>query len=220
MAGGSWSKAAREAARALVEQSEEDDADSTNVRLLSDIRDVFEAMVGVSFLKSSVLCDELRALADSPWSQYDLNPSRLGRRLREYRIRTGHNTTKTERGYRLDDFQDAFDRYLPASELAPTVPVSVSTVSEGVRSRPNSFDQQEASDTLKPTDTLKASAATKASHDKPSSNGIRTPSDTFGHHADRKPVCDGCDRAPAHAETGLCDLCTAKAKASNGGTAA
>ena len=132
MAGGHWPTTARAAAKALVAQAAEDDADSTNIKLLSDIRDVFANMVGVSFLKSSVLCDELKKIADSPWSQFDLNPSKLGRRLRDYQIKTGRNTTGSERGYRLDDLQDAFERYLPGFRNGPS---RLLAGREGVRSR-------------------------------------------------------------------------------------
>lgn len=116
MAGGHWPGTARSAAQALVAQAAEDDAaDSANVGLLLDIRDVFAAMPGVTFLKSDALCLKLHEIADSPWKQFDLNPSRLGRRLREYQIKTGRDAAGKERGYRLEDFQDAFDRYLPSA---------------------------------------------------------------------------------------------------------
>lgn len=222
MAGGHWPTTARAAAKALVAQAAEDDADSTNIKLLSDIRDVFANMVGVSFLKSSVLCDELKKIADSPWSQFDLNPSKLGRRLRDYQIKTGRNTTGSERGYRLDDLQDAFERYLPDSEMDHRDCSPGGKASEAVRSRRDALGQHERPGTFRASDTLKASDGFEASEENRSPNGVRPPSDTFRRHSDRKPVCNECARAPARADTGLCDFCTAKTNnnTTTGGTAA
>lgn len=53
-----------------------------------------------------------------------MNPSKLGRRLSTYGIRTKHSPDKTHRGYRREDFMDAWDRYLPqmASQDVPPRP--------------------------------------------------------------------------------------------------
>jgi len=112
-AGGEWPDRARAAAATITAEAAEHDAEvSLNVRLLGDVRGVFRDQ-GVPFLKSGELCTELRQLEDAPWGSFELNPSKLGRRLTEYGIRTGHSTTRTARGYRLEDFHDAFERYLP-----------------------------------------------------------------------------------------------------------
>jgi hypothetical protein len=122
LAGGDWPRIARDAAVALTRAAaEEDTALSPNLRLLADIRTVFDA----SFMKSQDLCAKLRALPESPWEHMDLNPTKLGRRLQEYSIRTRHTADKTERGYHLSDFVDAFRRYLPsetASDAVQAVP--------------------------------------------------------------------------------------------------
>ncbi|MFD4368981.1 DUF3631 domain-containing protein [Rhodococcus sp. NPDC058521] len=191
MAGGRWPALARQAAAALVAEAEEDEeASSLNVRLLADIRDVF-ASLHASFLKSDALCNQLQQVEESPWKQFELNPSRLGHRLREYGIKTGHNSAKTERGYRLIDFQDAFERYVPAANP-----------SEGVQRRLNGSDQQKATDALETSDALKVSVETKASHDNSSSDHISTPSDGFGHHSAGKqsktPVSDSPTAPEVH----------------------
>jgi hypothetical protein len=112
LAGSHWPKTARHACKALTAKYAEDDAaTSDSVRLLADINEVFGHD---SRLKSKVLCDKLRALPDSPWSDQDLSPSRLGRKLREFDITTtkvtvdGSRTNYYERGA----FDDAFARFL------------------------------------------------------------------------------------------------------------
>ncbi|MBB3037436.1 DUF3631 domain-containing protein [Hoyosella altamirensis] len=177
MAGGDWPKRARAAAVAMVAAAEEDESDSVNVTLLRDIKDVFESL-HVSFLKSDALCVKLHEIEDSPWRQFELNPSKLGHRLKEYGIKTAfRDGYKKERGYRLTDFSDTFERYLPKREE----PNSSGSPSEAVRSRLNGVDQAERSDALNQSDTLKVSEKIKPSDDKRSLNGVLTPSDAFGH---------------------------------------
>jgi hypothetical protein len=113
-AGGEWPKLARAAAVALTKESEDDETDSEDLRLLPDIRDVIALLPGVELVKSDMLCQKLKEIIESPWGQYDLNPSKLGQRLRHYQIKTRHNTAGTERGYRREDLEDAIARNLPA----------------------------------------------------------------------------------------------------------
>ncbi|TSE00670.1 DUF3631 domain-containing protein [Skermania sp. ID1734] len=183
-AGGEWPALARAAAAAMVAEADEDeDASSTNIKLLTDIKHVFDKM-HVSFLKSDALCNELHQLEESPWKQFDLTPSKLGRRLREYGVKTGfQDSYKKVRGYRRDDFQDAFERYLPAT--------NTSEGAEGVR---NGSDQQERSDAFKKSDTFKASENFKVSEQNRRSTPIRTGSDTFGRVSAQK-LCKHCGYA-------------------------
>lgn len=111
-AGGRWPELARTACAVLVARADGEDEDrSLGVRLLTDIRDVFSER-GVAFLASADLVAELRKVDESPWDGFDLNPSKLACRLREYKVKPGHNTEKTARGYRLEDLADVFSRYL------------------------------------------------------------------------------------------------------------
>jgi hypothetical protein len=238
MAGGHWPKTARTAAMALVTQAAEDDAaDSTNVRLLSDIRDVFGALPGVSFLKSDAMCIKLQEITDAPWKQFDLNPSKLGRRLREYQIKTGRNAAGSERGYRLDDMLDAFDRYLPPPEIDPQGLISGGMPSEGVRSRQTGSDQGISSDIIGASDTMKASDDFKVSEQTARPEAPLTASDAFCRLPDvttsptpsampvrlsvdapkpqrvSKQLCPSCERAKARDDSGLCDFCTARQQA-------
>lgn len=164
-AGGDWPKRARTAAVNITTEADKHDGEvSLNVRLLADVRDIFTRM-NTPFLNSTDLCWELREVEDAPWHDFDLNPSKLGRRLREYGIRTGHNTTRTARGYRIEDLRDAFDRYLAPPDKA----------SEGVQGVPNGADQHEQLDASKVLDTIKASSDPKVSHDNGRSETDQTP---------------------------------------------
>jgi hypothetical protein len=114
-------------------------------------------------------------LEESPWKDFELNPSKLGRRLREYSITTGKDTTGNERGYRLEHFIDAFERYLP---------------SEAVRSRQNGSEQHEQSGTFDPSGTFEASGENKASEQNGRSEAgsrLLTASDTIS--AGNCPEC-------------------------------
>lgn len=145
-AGGRWPELARTACAVLVARADGEDEDrSLGVRLLTDIRDVFDDRK-VSFLASADLVAGLRKVDESPWDGFDLNPSKLAYRLREYKVKPGHNTEKTARGYRLEDLTDVFSRY-----LRPNPSGSSSTPPE----QPISRDGLESPDTpTRPPDTL------------------------------------------------------------------
>lgn len=183
MAGGRWPALARQAAAAMIAEAEDaDESASLNVTLLRDIKTVFDDH-GARFLKSDELCARLREVEESPWGQFELTPSKLGHRLRNYGIKTDfEDSYRKSRGYRLVDFMDAFERY-----LAPKA-------SEAVRGRLNGADLQEPSDTLKSSDTFKASEKNKASEHNPSSEGVRTGSDTFGRDTPPNGACKVCSQ--------------------------
>jgi len=177
LVGGFWPTRARAASLAMVSESDHDEAEqSLGMHLLADIKDMFESLT-ISFMKSDVLCTELCKITDAPWRDIDLNPSKLGRRLSEYGIRTGHNTGKTERGYRREDFLDAWSRYLPEAD-DDTKPAA--KASEGVQPRPQAFDLHKRPDTFESPDTMKASSDLKASGQTRRSEAVWTPLDTIG----------------------------------------
>lgn len=112
-AGGHWPATARTACKKLAaEASEADDEASLNVRLLVDVAEIFSSS-GSAFLKSTLLVDMLHEVEDAPWSDFGLTANKLSRRLREYGVRPGRNAAGTERGYKLEDFADVFQRYVP-----------------------------------------------------------------------------------------------------------
>lgn len=79
-------------------------------------------------LSSDDLTNRLNSLAESPWGAFELNQNRLARRLRIWSVRPlplRPSGTNQVRGYRLEDFQDVFSRYLP-SVPPPSLPVTSS----------------------------------------------------------------------------------------------
>ena len=118
-AGGDWPKLARLACRSIESATANDDDDaSLNVKLLIDIRAVFAERgqqylaVGGSFLPSQELVVALRRIEESPWGDFELTPRKLAQRLKLFGIKPGFNAAKTQRGYVLEGFTDAFGRYL------------------------------------------------------------------------------------------------------------
>lgn len=197
MAGGRWPALAREAAAFMVHEAENNAEESSlNIKLLSDLRDVFDDEAA-DFLASAKVCELLRGIDESPWGQFDLNPSRLGHRLREYGIKTGHNPAKTMRGYRRADFLDAWERYVPSTKASEAVPT-----------RPQAADQHERQDTFGTPDTFKASEQNKASDHNPRSEGVRTPSDTFGRDTPDGRVCEKCGGAIYRPGANVCAACS------------
>ncbi|WP_162131292.1 DUF3631 domain-containing protein [Mycolicibacterium chubuense] len=152
-AGGRWPELARAACTALVNAAAEDDEDANlGTLLLTDIREVFTS-THRTFIPSPELCSELRKITDSPWQTFDLTPNALAYRLREYKIKTKHNAAGSQRGYRIEAFEDAFHRYLRP------------TPSEAVRpseTQVNSGGAPDGSDalTVRPSDTRQVENST------------------------------------------------------------
>jgi hypothetical protein len=120
--GGHWPDTARAACTMLVNAAESADEErSLGTRLLSDVRDIFAAKY-VSFLPSAELATELRRIEDAPWGDFELSVSKLAYRLKDFGIKTRHNPAGTARGYRLEDFSDAFARYTRQSLSEPSEP--------------------------------------------------------------------------------------------------
>ncbi|HEY0227779.1 MAG TPA: DUF3631 domain-containing protein [Mycobacterium sp.] len=121
-AGRHWPVTARAACRALVDAADEADEDrSHGVRLLADIKQIFDEN-RMSFLPSQQLVNGLRGIDESPWGDFELTRSKLAYRLSEFRIKTRHNPAGTARGYRLEDFEDAFTRYTRQDPSEPSKP--------------------------------------------------------------------------------------------------
>lgn len=114
VAGGSWPGRARTAAVALNAAPDEAD-ESLNVRLLIDVQRVFGAS-STDRIASVDLVKRLQSDEESPWDDR-LTPRKLSQRLHTFGIRpralrAGGDVFK---GYEVDDFADAFDRYLPGT---------------------------------------------------------------------------------------------------------
>src|SRR5262249_47421230 len=123
-AGGNWPERAREIAARTA------DADQTKrVSLLADIRDIF-AERDADRIKSADLTTALVMKEGHPWAEYGktgkaLSANSLARMLSSDHItpktiRFGAGANDTAKGYELEQFADAFARYLPPSPK-PTV---------------------------------------------------------------------------------------------------
>ena len=126
VAAGDWPARANQAAIALSGGRHGDD-DSISVRLLKDIRAVFEAS-DADRLASKTMCEKLAAIEDAPWSEISrgkpITQNRLARLLEPFNvapmtIREGNLTMK---GYLRESFQAAFTSYFPDSKRHSVTP--------------------------------------------------------------------------------------------------
>jgi hypothetical protein len=126
LAGEAWSAAARRSALGLAAGADDDDKASLGLLLLRDIRDVFASRI-VERIKTSDLIVALATFSESPWGEWWIDPRgelpirgaprQLAHRLRPYGVRTNHTVRdgkQTAKGYRREDFVDAWERFLPA----------------------------------------------------------------------------------------------------------
>jgi putative DNA primase/helicase len=112
--GGEWPKRARQAAETL---SANDLGETAGIMLLSDVRDIFEERVDGK-IASADLAEELGKLETRPWPEWKgktITTRQVAKLLEPFgvspsTIRTGGTTAK---GYRIEQFEDAFARYLP-----------------------------------------------------------------------------------------------------------
>lgn len=145
-AGAAWPERARAACVELVATATPDSV-SLGVRLLTDVRDVFEDR---DKLFTAELLARLHALDNAPWAELKgkpLNEYGLGRFLRDYEItsktiRIGEHKAK---GYERADFTDAWSRYCPAAAPAESV-ASVATVTVEVSATPGATLPEPATD--------------------------------------------------------------------------
>lgn len=113
VAGGAWPERARVAAVALCTGEERED-DSLTTVLLRDIHRHFTTS-GRDRLKTADLLDYLHGVEESPWNDWcgkPLSAHVLSRLLRPYRIKTlpVRVDGETVRGYKAEQFADAFAR--------------------------------------------------------------------------------------------------------------
>jgi ribosomal protein S27AE len=130
---------------------------------------------------------ELRRIEESPWGEWELTPSKLGRRLREFGITTRHDAAGAARAYRLEDFADAFARYTRQK------------ASEGVNPQ---VERGFGSDALVDNPSERSLALTCDSD-------ALTPSDAYGGE-NVPPLCDRCGEpllAPVSKARGHCERC-------------
>lgn len=93
---------------------------SIGIRLLSDIRDVFD---GRDHLATADLLAGLHDIEEAPWGDFygkPLSARSLARMLEPYRVRPQQRrvTGSPTRGYFAQDFADSWTRYVPVHEPA------------------------------------------------------------------------------------------------------
>ena len=130
-AGGAWPDRAR---RAAMKISGTDSPEmSTSAELLQDIKDVF-SLKQIDRISSANLILELCVDEEGPWKTYNrgfpITQRQLSNRLKEYHIlsrtvKTGYQ--ETAKGFLLEQFKEAFDRYLSATPL-PSVTTSPNSI--------------------------------------------------------------------------------------------
>jgi hypothetical protein len=142
LAGGDWPERARKAALALSGGSARED-DSNGVRLLADIRDIYERR-DVDRIASATLVDDLHEIEESPWAEWYGKPITargVAKLLARYEIepkpfRFGEQTL---RGYERAWFEDSWARFLPFASATSATSASEQGFSEE-RNRNTSAD--------------------------------------------------------------------------------
>jgi Protein of unknown function (DUF3631) len=135
LAGGDWPPQAHAAALELSTGETRED-DSLTARLLRDVYAVFESS-GRDRFKTSDLIDELCKIEESPWGDWygkAISPQGLSNLLRPYRIKTmtirgprqttAHQDGKPVRGYKREQFTNAFLRVLGVTGVTAVTPGS------------------------------------------------------------------------------------------------
>jgi hypothetical protein len=139
LAGGRWPKAAQAAALELSGGERRDDEASLGVKLLADIRGLFleEKMT------CKALAGGLNELDQAPWGGWregaGLTTRLLGWKLKPYGIRARKLRVgdETHNGYEREQFEDAWSRYLPYSEIQTgTTGTSASQTEESAKTEP------------------------------------------------------------------------------------
>ncbi|HGP1315667.1 TPA: DUF3631 domain-containing protein [Pseudomonas aeruginosa] len=141
VAGGHWPKSARQAA--IVLHGLEGDTPSIGAELLQDVKSVFEDK-NISKIFSADLLEALLADDEAPWATWNrgkpMSPRQLAAKLADFGIKSGtvRQGYDTKKGYSIDQFTDAFNRYLspnpPSQSVTPSQPSNgeASSVSQSV----------------------------------------------------------------------------------------
>jgi hypothetical protein len=140
------SERARRAAVALSSGQERED-DSVTVLLLRDVHHVFEANGGR--LRTADLLERLHEIEESPWGEWfgkPLSAHGLSRLLRPYRIKTMPVWIdgETGRGYKVEQFADAFSRVLGVRSVRAVRSESTSQNEPNSHNAPNAYHANRA----------------------------------------------------------------------------
>jgi hypothetical protein len=140
LVGGEWPARARQAALSLSTGEERED-DSLTARLLRDIHVVFRES-GEGRLRTSELLERLQRIEESPWGDWygkTLSANALSKLLRPYRIKTTPVRCggQVVRGYKAEQFEDAWLRVLGVTGVTGVTPKSASQAARNARNACN-----------------------------------------------------------------------------------
>ena len=123
-AGGKWPEQTRRALLEILTSAPAEDL-SNRVKLLADIRDVFDER-SADRLLSRDLIEALAAIETSPWAEFNrgkpVTPVGLSRLLAPFEIfpKTIRIESSTGKGHSRDSFEDSWRRYLGPSSVGVT----------------------------------------------------------------------------------------------------
>lgn len=161
--GGTCPETARLAAMTLAESEQDEDNASIGVMLLADIKDVFESRKVDKIFTEDLLFD-LHAMEERPWPEWNrgkaITSRQMARHLKPFGAtpRTIRIDYKTQKGYELERFKDAFDRYLADLSVTTLQPPEI----KGYSDIPIRNTEQNVTDEncLKPAETFDCDGVT------------------------------------------------------------
>jgi hypothetical protein len=179
LAGEEWAERARKAAVSLSMGARGDEA-SIGIRLLEDVRTLFaERETETETLFSSVLFPALNEIETSPWAEWNkgrgLTAPSLAKLLHRYGIkpRSVRIGDETAKGYKLEAFRDAFQRYLEAPSTL------IDPVSNVTTSQPASLNGSGALSSRHTTPLVTAPKEGLNPHEKPDVTGVTAENPTY-----------------------------------------
>jgi hypothetical protein len=213
VAGGDWPERAR-AALVTLHGERTMEAGSAGVRLLADVRTVFDAR-NVDRLATADLLEGLHGLEDAPWSDWSRGRSLaargLGDLLRPYRVRSRTvrlDDEGTAKGFKREQFEDAWDRYTP---VPPPSKGNNVTTRSGSGIAPDSYPSQDRRcDGLKTAENPHGERVVTDVTDRSALTGPERPKTADENVAETTPA--------TAAEEAELERLQAKFEASNGGT--
>jgi hypothetical protein len=177
LAGEEWGERARKAAVSLSMGARGDEA-SIGIRLLEDVRALF-AEREPDIIFSSVLVPALNEIETSPWAEWNkgrgLTAPSLAKLLHRYGIkpRSVRIGDETAKGYKLEAFRDAFQRYLEAPSTL------IDPVSNVTTSQPASVNGSGAFSSRHTTPLVTASEQGSNPHEQPDVTGVTAENPTY-----------------------------------------